>query len=457
MTHLTTINPATEQVLKTYPLMDQNTVNNVINTMEIARVNWLTKKMADRKKCLLALGELLKNTLDEMATLISQEMGKPISQAKAEINKCTLICDYYANNFENFLSPEKITTEYHKSYRSFEPLGIIFAIMPWNFPFWQVFRFAVPNIMLGNAGLLKHAPNTTGTALAIENLFLKAGFPENLFRSLIIDIDLVPFVIHHPAVAGVTLTGSNRAGQSVAKIAADAMKKVVLELGGSDPYLILADADLELAAEECVKSRLNNAGQVCISAKRLIVHESVKAEFEKLVLEKAKKYVGGDPLNPETNLGPMARQDLRQILHAQVERCLQEGSRCLLGGKLPSGVGYYYPVTVLTDVKSDSTAFREELFGPVICITSVKNEAEAIHLANQTIYGLGAAVFTRDLEKGEHIAAQLLQAGTCVVNTLVASDPRLPFGGIKQSGYGRELSLEGMREFANIKTVVVKR
>ncbi|HBI21598.1 MAG TPA: succinate-semialdehyde dehydrogenase, partial [Legionella sp.] len=330
-------------------------------------------------------------------------------------------------------------------------------IMPWNFPFWQVLRFAVPNLMVGNAGLLKHAPNSTGTALLIEQLLLEAGFPKNVFRSLIIDVDLAPFVIHHAHVAGVTLTGSNPAGKSVASEAGAALKKVVLELGGSDPYVILEDADLERAAEQCVLSRLNNAGQVCIAAKRMIVVECVKSAFEALVLAKAKTYAMGDPQDSKTTLGPMAREDLRAKLHDQVTRSIAAGARCLLGGTLPNRHGYYYPATVLTDITVDSPAFHEELFGPVICIIGAKDEEQAMRLANATAFGLASAIFTQDLEKGERLARDGIEAGTCAVNTLVASDPRLPFGGIKQSGFGRELSMEGMHEFVNIKTVIVSR
>ncbi|OGT55938.1 MAG: hypothetical protein A3F43_02730 [Gammaproteobacteria bacterium RIFCSPHIGHO2_12_FULL_42_10] len=291
----------------------------------------------------------------------------------------------------------------------------------------------------------------------IRDRFIKAGYPDGLFRSLIIDVNLAPFIIKHPFITGVTLTGSNHTGKIIAKEAGDALKKVVLELGDSDPYLILEDADLTFAAEQCVLSRLNNAGQVCIAAKRFIVVEKVRAQFEALVIEKAKTYCMGDPTDPKINLGPMAREDLRTKLHEQVQRAIADGARCVLGGNLPDGVGYYYPVTVLLDVTSHSPAFSEELFGPVICITPAKDESEAIALANQTQFGLAAAVFTQDLEKGEHIARENIAAGTCAVNVLVASDPGLPFGGIKQSGFGRELSIEGMREFANIKTVIVSK
>ena len=457
MSSIQTINPATEENVMRYPIMNQHDVNSIIQDMHSVQQAWRLSPLTLRQQCLCNMAKLLLEQKIRCATLITTEMGKPITQALQEIEKCATLCDYYAQQGAGFLTPDPVQTEFYKSYRSFQPLGIIFAIMPWNFPFWQVMRFAVPNLMVGNAGLLKHAPNSTGTALLIESLFLEAGFPTNLFRSLVMDVDLAPFVIHHEHVAGVTLTGSNQAGKSVAAEAGAALKKVVLELGGSDPYVILEDADLELAAEQCVLSRLNNAGQVCIAAKRMIVVERVKLTFEALVLDKAKKYIMGNPQNSKTTLGPMARQDLRAKLHEQVQRSIAAGSRCILGGTLPNSKGYYYPATILTDVSLDSPAFTEELFGPVICIITAKGEDHAMRLANTTQFGLGGAVFTKDLAKGERLARDGIEAGTCAVNTLISSDPRLPFGGIKQSGFGRELSLEGMREFVNIKTVIVAR
>jgi succinate-semialdehyde dehydrogenase/glutarate-semialdehyde dehydrogenase len=457
MSFLQTINPSTEEVCGRYPLMSKEQIELIIHDMQEVQCAWSKEAIATRTACLKKLAKLLLETKEESARLMTEEMGKPLSQALAEIEKCKNLCDYYADQAEAFLRPEMIKTEHYKTYRSFQPLGIIFAIMPWNFPFWQVMRFAVPNFMVGNAGLLKHAPNSTGTALRIEALIEEAGFPKNLFRSLVMDVQFAADIIADRRIAGVTLTGSNQAGQIVAAQAGAALKKVVLELGGSDPYIVLEDADLELAASQAVLSRLSNAGQVCIAAKRIIVVEKVKAAFEALVLKKSQAYVMGNPLDKKTLLGPMARDDLRKKLHDQVQRSIQAGAHCLLGGEEPKGRGYYYPATVLTDITEDSPAFHEELFGPVIGITQVKTEHEALRLANQTEFGLAGAIFTRDLAKGEAIARDVLQAGTCAVNTLIASDPRLPFGGIKQSGYGRELSLEGMREFVNVKTVVVSK
>lgn len=457
MQSINIINPATETSCGDYPLMSKADVDTLIQAMHPVQQSWAQSAHSLRKQCLINLAQLLLQHKQPAATLITTEMGKPISQALQEIEKCAKLCEYYAQFGEDFLKPEAIQTEFYKSYRAFQPLGIIFAIMPWNYPIWQVLRFAIPNLMVGNGGLLKHAPNSTGAALLIEQLIEKAGFPHNLFRSLVIDVDLAPFIIHHPHVMGVTITGSNKAGKSVAMEAGSALKKVVLELGGSDPYVILADADLELAAEQCVLSRLNNAGQVCIAAKRIIVDKSIKTAFQALVLEKAKQYIMGDPLDVKTNLGPMARADLRTTLHDQVQRAIAAGARCLLGGNLPNKQGYYYPATLLTDVTVGSPAFCEELFGPVICIIEAADEEDAVRLANNTVFGLAAAVFTQDLVKGERIARDYIEAGSCAVNSYVASDPRLPFGGIKQSGYGRELSLEGMREFVNIKTIMVSK
>jgi succinate-semialdehyde dehydrogenase/glutarate-semialdehyde dehydrogenase len=450
------INPSTEQICGTFNLMRKDEVEQIIQEMSTVQQSWSSVDIHVRKQQLQNTAALLRESKADFAKTISIEMGKPISQALAEIEKCANLCDYYFTQADQFTAVEYIQTEFYKSYKSFQPLGIIFAVMPWNFPFWQVMRFALPNLLLGNAGLLKHAPNCMGVSLAIEQLFLKAGFPAGLFRSIVVDIDLVPFIIHHSKVAGVTLTGSVSAGQSVAKEAGTALKKIVLELGGNDPYVILEDADLNLAADLCVLSRLNNCGQVCIAAKRIIVVKKVQEDFVKLIIDKVKNYQCGNPHDPETKLGPMARSDLRDQLHNQVQRAIAAGARCALGGIIPQGPGYFYPATLLLDVTEDSPIFHEELFGPVVCISTAEDESDAIRLANLTQYGLAAAVFTKDLDKGERIARDLIQSGTCFVNALVASDPRFPFGGIKKSGYGRELAVEGMREFANIKTIIVQ-
>ena len=452
---ITTVNPATGENIQTYDVIGEDQVNDILTNMEKVRREWMTTDLDHRATLMRKVGDVLRNKKQEFAAIITNEMGKPITQAISEIEKCATLCDYYADKTPEIIADEIVETEASKSFVCYRPLGIIFAIMPWNFPFWQVMRFAVPNLMAGNAGVLKHAKISMGAAVAIESIFLEAGFPEGLFRSLIIETKLAEKVINNPLVHGVTLTGSNRAGQIVASQAGHAMKKVVLELGGSDPAVVLEDADLELAAEQIVTSRLANCGQVCISAKRVIAVEPVIEKLTQLILEKAKAYVFADPMDPNTKLGPMARADLRAELHEQVERTIAAGGECLLGGELPEGKGSFYPATVITNITEDSPAFKEELFGPVIGITVAKDEADAIRLANDTIFGLGAVVFTQDIEKGTRIAADQLEAGSCNVNKLVGSDPRMPFGGIKQSGFGRELASEGMHEFMNIKSVVV--
>jgi succinate-semialdehyde dehydrogenase/glutarate-semialdehyde dehydrogenase len=386
---------------------------------------------------------------------MATEMGKPLKQGAAEVEKCALGCDYYADNAEAHLAPETIKTENSKSYVAFEPLGVVLAVMPWNFPLWQVYRFAAPALMAGNVGVLKHASNVPGCALVIEEIFTQAGFPEGAFRTLLIANKQVQAVIEHPLVRAVTLTGSTAAGKTVAAQAAAVLKKTVLELGGSDPYVVLEDADLDHAVQTCVNSRLINSGQSCIAAKRFIVVEPVLAAFTDrfVALMKTKKV--GDPFIEGTDVGPQARRDLRDDLHKQVIASIERGATLLLGGEVPPGKGAYYPATVLADVKPGMPAYDEELFGPVAAIIGAKDEEEAVRIANDTIFGLGAAVFTKDANRGERIAREL-EAGATFVNSSVASDPRLPFGGIKESGYGRELGSYGIKEFVNVKTVCVK-
>ena len=384
------------------------------------------------------------------------EMGKPIAQSRAEVEKCAWVCEYYAENAEKFLSDELITTDASKSFVTFQPLGVVLAVMPWNFPFWQVFRFAAPSLMAGNSGILKHASNVSGCALAIEEVFREAGFPKNLFKTILVPSSEMESVIKNEKIKAVTLTGSVPAGKSVAKTAGSVLKKTVMELGGSDPYVILEDADLEMAAETCVNARLINGGQSCIAAKRFIVVEKIYNEFEKLFVEKMKLKKMGDPFDESNDLGPQASVSLRDDLHKQVEKSIKLGAELLLGGKIPEIKGAYYPPTVLSNVKKGMPAYDEELFGPVAAIIKSKDETEAIKIANDTIFGLGAAVFTSDMKRGEKIAKEKLQAGCCFVNAFVKSDPRLPFGGIKESGYGRELSAFGIKEFVNIKTIYIK-
>lgn len=383
-------------------------------------------------------------------------MGKTIKEAKAEIEKCAAVCDYYADKGPIFLERENIPTEASISYACFQPIGPILAIMPWNFPFWQVFRFAAPTLMGGNTVILKHASNVPACACAIETIFKEAGFPENTFKTILVSHTKVEHLVTDKRIKAITLTGSTPAGKAVAAIAGKHLKKVVLELGGSDPYLILEDADIKLAVEACVSGRLLNAGQSCIGAKRFIVVEEIYKTFEEQFVERMRQAHTGDPFNETIDYGPLARHNLREDLHLQVVNSINKGAQLLTGGVIPEGAGAFYPPTVLTNVTPGMPAYNEELFGPVATLIKAKDEAEGIAIANDTLFGLGAAVFTSDLERGKHIAETEIEAGCCFVNDFVRSDPRLPFGGIKESGYGRELSHYGMKEFLNIKTVYVK-
>jgi succinate-semialdehyde dehydrogenase/glutarate-semialdehyde dehydrogenase len=453
---LTSINPANNQIIKTYSEMDGNESAEIISSSANAFTKWKESPFSLRSGLMKNAAKVLRENSKEFSLLMTVEMGKPIAQARAEVEKCAWVCDYYAENAETFLADEIIKTEGSKSFVSYQPLGVILAVMPWNFPFWQVFRFAVPNLMAGNSGLLKHASNVSGCALAIENIFRKAGFPENLFRTLLVSSKNIKEIISNNNVQAVTLTGSVPAGKSVASLAGSLIKKTVLELGGSDPYIVLEDADLHHAAMSCVNSRLINAGQSCIAAKRFIIVEKVYDEFEKLYLDFMSLKKMGDPLDESNDLGPQASIQLRDELHDQILRSVEQGAELILGGTIPDMDGAYYPPTILRNVKPGMAAFDEELFGPVAALVRAKDEADAINLANKSIFGLGASVFTKDVKKGELIAKEKINAGCCFVNDFVKSDPRLPFGGIKESGYGRELSPFGIKEFVNIKTVYIK-
>lgn len=453
---LTSINPANNKLIKSYNEMTSEESSNIISLTNESFIKWKETSFKQRSELMKNAAKVLRENSEEYSVLMTLEMGKPIIQSRSEVEKCAWVCEYYADNAEKFLKNEIIKTDAAKSFVSFQPLGIVLAIMPWNFPFWQVFRFAVPNLMAGNAGLLKHASNVSGCALAIEDVFRKAGFPENLFRALLVTSINVKEVIANDKVQAVTLTGSVPAGKSVASLSGSLIKKTVLELGGSDPYVILEDADLEKAAMSCVTSRLINAGQSCIAAKRFIVVKSVYDEFEKLFFEIMSNKKMGDPLDVGNDLGPQASIALRDELHDQVLRSVKQGAEIILGGIIPETDGAFYPPTILRNVKPGMAAFDEELFGPVAALIKAEDESDAINLANKSIFGLGAAVFTKDLKRGERIAKEKLNAGCCFVNDFVKSDPRLPFGGIKESGYGRELSPFGIKEFVNIKTVYIK-
>lgn len=448
-------NPATGEIIKEYEEISEEALRIALTAADTAFRDWKKLSFARRGSALLACRDVLLKEKEGFARLMAMEMGKPIVQGRSEIEKCAACCEFYATNAEDFLRPEAVATEAAKSYVSFEPLGVVLAIMPWNFPFWQVFRFAAPALMAGNAALLKHASNVSGCAMAIEAVFREAGLPNGLFRSLLVSSRRMARVISDPVVRAVTLTGSNHAGEEVAAQAGGVIKKTVLELGGSDPYVILEDADLDLAVRVCAQARLVNSGQSCIAAKRFIVVQSVLEEFEDKLVAALLQVKLGDPLQEETQLGPLARLDLRETLHRQVEESVAQGAKLLCGGAIPEGSGAFYPPTVLTRVRPGMPAFDEETFGPLAAIVSARDEADAVELANRSCFGLGAAVFTRDLRRGEVLAKDFLEAGSCFVNAQVRSDPRLPFGGVKASGYGRELSAFGIREFVNVKTVFV--
>ncbi len=450
-----TINPTTGELIKEYAEMSPDEVNGIIEKANNAQPQWAQKSFEQRSAYLQRISGLLKKRKEKLGQLISREMGKPIAQSIAEVEKCAWACEYYAENAASFLGDKMVETDASKSYVSFKPLGIILSIMPWNFPLWQLFRFAAPALMAGNGVVLKHSENTSGCALEIESLIHDSGCSHDLFRTILVSNEHMKPIIQHSGIAAVTLTGSTKAGKVVAAQAGEALKKTVLELGGNDPYIILKDANIKLAAKVCVTSRLINNGQSCVAAKRFIVVEEVYEAFvhEFTALMKGKNI--GDPFEKSTDIGPMARFDLRDDLHKQVQESVEKGARITLGGIIPNQKGSFYPVTILENVKKGMPAYHEELFGPVASIIKVNNEEEAIEVANDSIYGLGAAIFTENVEHAENIANERLQAGCCFVNELVKSDPRIPFGGIKHSGYGRELGLFGIREFVNIKTIYI--
>lgn len=450
------INPYTGKVIKSYAEYSAKKIDTIIKA---THNDWLKLKetsFEQRAVWMQNIAKALINEKEALGRLMTEEIGKPIVDAIAEIEKCASVCEYYAKQAAVFLQDEEIKTEAQKSYVSFQPIGIVLAIMPWNFPFWQVFRFVAPALMAGNAGILKHASNSTGCALSIERIVKNSGFPINCFNAIIVSGSKLEKTIKHPLIKAITLTGSTEAGKKVAAHAGSLIKKTVLELGGSDPYIILKDADLELAAETCVNSRLINNGQSCIAAKRFIVEKSVAKEFIQLFKAKMESKQFGDPLNPNSHLGTMARTDLRDDLHQQVLSAVKQGAKCILGGYIPNHKAAFYPPTILTNVKKGNIAYREEIFGPVASIIIAKDEDEALDIANDTSFGLGGAIFTENIKKGEKLAREKLQAGSCFVNSFVKSDPRLPFGGINESGYGRELGLYGIKEFVNIKTVYIK-
>ncbi|MGD2049707.1 MAG: NAD-dependent succinate-semialdehyde dehydrogenase [Chloroflexota bacterium] len=449
------INPATNELVGQYEETSPDEVKQILKAVDATFHNWRRTSFGERAVHMRQAAKDLRDKAREYGSLMATEMGKPLKDGISEAEKCAWVCDYYAENAEQFLASEFVKTDASESFVAYQPLGVVLAIMPWNFPFWQVFRFAAPALMAGNTAVLKHASNVPGCALAIERIFRDSGFPKDAFRTLLIGSDQVSSVIENTLVKAVTLTGSTSAGQAVAQKAGQMIKKTVLELGGSDPYLILEDADLDKAVTTCVSSRLINSGQSCIAAKRFVVVSSQLEGFTEKFVARMKAVRMGDPLDESVEVGPQARHDLRDDLHDQVQKSIDRGAKCLLGGEIPDVNGAYYPPTILTNVKPGMPAYDEELFGPVAAIIPVADEEEAIRVANDSAFGLGAAVFTQDIERGKRIAAEKLEAGSCFVNSFVKSDPRLPFGGIKESGYGRELSHFGIREFVNIKTVYI--
>lgn len=453
---LVSINPTNGQEIKRYQRHTPRQTQTALQRSQRAFEFWSQSPMKQRSQVLRAVAKSIRKHLEPAAKLASAEMGKPIAQSRAELEKCARTFEFYAEKGPDFLKDQLVFSEEgRKGYVSFRPLGVVLAIMPWNFPYWQVFRALAPVLMSGNVLLLKHAGNVSGCALMIEKIVKDAGISEYLFQTLLLPSSEVADLIAHPGVAAVTFTGSTTAGRKVAAAAAANLKKQVLELGGSDAYIVLEDADISFAAKACLEARMINTGQSCVAAKRFIVAKPIRKAFEAKLCELIQEYRFGDPFDTKSHIGPMARPDLRDELHRQVEESVRAGAKLLFGGFIPEGQGAFYPPTLLTNVKSGMPAFSEELFGPVAVIIEAKDEADAIRIANSSEFGLGGAVFSKNKKKAEKIARELLDAGSCFVNEAVHSDARMPFGGVKHSGYGRELSSFALHEFVNIKSVVV--
>ena len=449
------INPATGELIAEFPECTDAMLEEKLAATSAAFASWKDEPVAARARCMSALASLLKKRAPQLGALATAEMGKPITQAVAEVEKCAWVCDYYATKAAAMLAPRTIDSDAKKSYIRFDPLGPILAVMPWNFPFWQVFRFAAPALIAGNTGVLKHASNVSQCALAIESLFTEAGFPPGVFQTLLISAPRVEKVLRDPRVVAVTLTGSEVAGRSVASIAGDEVKKSLLELGGSDPFIILADADAELVMQQAVMARLQNNGQSCISAKRYIIEKTRVDEFTELLVRAFEKLVIGDPMDVATQIGPLVNERGVLDMERQVNESVARGARVVTGGKRLERPGFFFAPTILADVKPGMPAYDEEVFGPVLAIISAENADEAVRIANNTRFGLGASLWTADIEKAEILASRI-EAGGVFINGMVKSDPRLPFGGVKKSGYGRELSDLGLHEFVNAKTVWIR-
>jgi len=450
-----TINPARGTVEKTFNKYSSERILTIIEEADKAFLLWRETDFRTRKKLLNNAAEVIRNKKEEYAQIITIEMGKPITQSIAEVEKCAWVCNYYADNAESFLINEHITTDASESYVEFNPLGIILAVMPWNFPFWQVFRFAAPTIMAGNVALLKHSSNVPMCALTIDQIFRNAGFPNFVFSTLLIESADVKEVIDHPLIKAATLTGSEPAGRKIASLCGKKLKKTVMELGGSDPFIVLNDAEIKEAVSSAVKARLINNGQSCIAAKRFIVEEGVYDKFKGKFIEEMENVKVGDPMDESTALGPIAREDLLYELDSQVKASIEKGARILTGGKILPGRGYYYAPTILDNLSKGMPAYDDEIFGPVASLIKCKDAIDAVRIANDSNFGLGASLWTQNIESAKNIASKI-ETGSVFVNGMVKSDPRLPFGGIKNSGYGRELSHYGIKEFVNIKSIWIK-
>jgi len=449
------INPATDKIEKTYhgPSLDES-LKEIEKTAFVQR-EWKKTDFSERAALMKKAAKVLREKKQEYGELMTREMGKPITQSTGEVEKCAWVCDFYAENAESYLEPQEVKTEAKRSYIRHDPIGVVLAIMPWNFPLWQVFRFAAPSLMAGNAGVLKHASNVPGSALAIQEVFALAGFPENLFKTLLVDSKTAGDLIDSKHIAAVTVTGSTGAGSKIAERAGRNIKKCVLELGGSDPFIALDDVDVKTCSTQAVQGRIVNGGQSCIASKRFIVMEKIKEQFEREFVEHMSSLIVGDPMDPKTQVGPLARHDLLESIEDQLKRSVKMGAKILTGGKKIGNVGNFFEPTVLGDVTEQMPVFSEETFGPLTAIISAKNEMDAVRIANSSEFGLGASIWSKDSTRAEKLVP-LIEAGAVFVNKIVLSDPRMPFGGIKMSGFGRELGSHGIKEFVNIKTVVVQ-
>ncbi len=446
------VDPATGEVLRTYPLLGDANLEERLELARTAYTVYRRTSFGERAERMLRAAEILEREKERLGRLMTEEMGKPIGAAVSEAEKCAWVCRFYAERAERFLADQEVESDALRSFVAYQPIGPVLAVMPWNFPFWQVFRFAAPALMAGNVGLLKHASNVPGCALAIEEVFRRAGFAEGVFQSLLIGSDRVAGLIDDRRVRAVTLTGSTPAGSAVAERAGKRIKKTVLELGGSDPFVVMPSADLDAAVSTAVRARTLNNGQSCIAAKRFIVHRSVYDRFVARFVEGMAALRVGNPLDPETQVGPLATRQIAEEVDGQVRRSVEMGARLLTGGERPAGKGNFYPPTVLADLPEQSPGYREEIFGPVACVFRAADVDDAIRLANDTVFGLGSSAWTKDAEERERFVREI-EAGQVFINGMVASDPRLPFGGVKDSGYGRELGVAGIREFVNVKTV----